>query len=718
MAEAVQFLLAQYVNDTDALVSETLQQQGTDTGASRQQTGLQGNGTLQPRRSVYKRGARSTTWHLIENENAGVTGSPNHVWPTVTEDHGPIMRRASWVEAPLPVHDVTTGGFGLPRTPLRVLSIGHGLRRDPHQYLIPEQQDIRTRQQQQQQQRLEYATEDQGQMAAAAAAAAVALSPADASTRGSVQSQGLAVLRAGAWGPRLPSGHRAARRVASRLQLNAGAALGSLLAEGLQQHPQYTSDGNGPDSPRPPPESTTVAATHGRERHTGDVDVWGPDTEVDILDTASGWLDVPYTAGKALQPAAAAVTALAGSDGSGAGAVRSPCFLPQPDCATASTVHAPAPLASTSLVESGPAAAVPPSAPAAQGMECNITSAAAAVADILWSSPDIIVAPETPDATGQAGAGFGRKAALTRSYSTAKVRGADGGADIDTRASGPHYHRSTLMRPRRPLSAHAGLLLPGKRGGDDGSAADVVDIAAAADADARRLSEETDFFESAATPGARAALRRAVSKELDWWIMSSQDYAHDTAAGGDGSVGLRRRRRHWQRGGGNDADGTPEAPWSSETVAAVVRTGSTFGAASGASSGFDHMEAQGRCFNDASSWQIMRRLAKRCSEWASVSKYLPVFLPSKGRDSWDVLLLLLLLYTAAVVPLQAGFEVVDHFVLDAMDWVIFGVFWVDICVQFRSAYISETGELVRNARQIARHYCHTWLLLDLASSLP
>jgi hypothetical protein len=36
----------------------------------------------------------------------------------------------------------------------------------------------------------------------------------------------------------------------------------------------------------------------------------------------------------------------------------------------------------------------------------------------------------------------------------------------------------------------------------------------------------------------------------------------------------------------------------------------------------------------------------------------------------------------------------------------------------RTAFVSLSGELVRDSRQIAAHYCRTWMALDVASSIP
>ncbi|KAG2426883.1 hypothetical protein HXX76_012670 [Chlamydomonas incerta] len=100
--------------------------------------------------------------------------------------------------------------------------------------------------------------------------------------------------------------------------------------------------------------------------------------------------------------------------------------------------------------------------------------------------------------------------------------------------------------------------------------------------------------------------------------------------------------------------------------------------------------------------------------------WLPMWTPSPGRSAWDVLVLLLLLFTAVEVPLEAGFpDQMGHIAgLAATHVAVLVVFWIDIVVQFRTAYVSDSGELVRDSGAVAAQYARTWLAPDLLSSLP
>ncbi|GIL57666.1 hypothetical protein Vafri_12844 [Volvox africanus] len=104
--------------------------------------------------------------------------------------------------------------------------------------------------------------------------------------------------------------------------------------------------------------------------------------------------------------------------------------------------------------------------------------------------------------------------------------------------------------------------------------------------------------------------------------------------------------------------------------------------------------------------------------WELMDKFLPVLMPSPWRTAWDAVLLVLLMFTAVVVPLEVGFPSAASTGLDKSHIAVLIVFWIDIVVQFRTAFVSSGGELVRGSRQIAAHYCRTWFFLDLGSSIP
>lgn len=44
--------------------------------------------------------------------------------------------------------------------------------------------------------------------------------------------------------------------------------------------------------------------------------------------------------------------------------------------------------------------------------------------------------------------------------------------------------------------------------------------------------------------------------------------------------------------------------------------------------------------------------------------------------------------------------------------------FVDIILNFRTTYVSQSGQVVYDARSIYLHYCTTWFFVDLIAALP
>lgn len=74
---------------------------------------------------------------------------------------------------------------------------------------------------------------------------------------------------------------------------------------------------------------------------------------------------------------------------------------------------------------------------------------------------------------------------------------------------------------------------------------------------------------------------------------------------------------------------------------------------------------------------------------------------TRGKATWDMFIIALVLYNAIFLPVDVAFSIVGP-VWGAIDWVIDGLFIVDIFINFRTARFDEHGELVADARNIAR----------------
>ncbi|XP_061598714.1 LOW QUALITY PROTEIN: potassium voltage-gated channel subfamily H member 8 [Cololabis saira] len=94
---------------------------------------------------------------------------------------------------------------------------------------------------------------------------------------------------------------------------------------------------------------------------------------------------------------------------------------------------------------------------------------------------------------------------------------------------------------------------------------------------------------------------------------------------------------------------------------------------------------------------------------------------STFKAGWDLLILLATFYVAVTVPYMVCF--IDD-VHDAIrgtivsDIVVEILFITDIIFNFRTSYVSKSGQVIFDARQICIHYLTTWFIIDLIAALP
>lgn len=91
---------------------------------------------------------------------------------------------------------------------------------------------------------------------------------------------------------------------------------------------------------------------------------------------------------------------------------------------------------------------------------------------------------------------------------------------------------------------------------------------------------------------------------------------------------------------------------------------------------------------------------------------------SKFKVIWNILMFLLIVYTAMVVPVRISFvdETTDAWLI--ADVVMDSLFMIDIFINFISAYEDDSGEIVKSRKRIAISYMKGWFLIDLCSSIP
>nr|XP_015831382.2 potassium voltage-gated channel subfamily H member 4a [Nothobranchius furzeri] len=99
---------------------------------------------------------------------------------------------------------------------------------------------------------------------------------------------------------------------------------------------------------------------------------------------------------------------------------------------------------------------------------------------------------------------------------------------------------------------------------------------------------------------------------------------------------------------------------------------------------------------------------------------------SVSKALWDWLILLATFYVAVTVPFNVCFvshnEGGDHSLISRStiwsDIAVEMLFMLDIILNFRTTYVSQSGQVVYDARSIYLHYCTTWFFVDLIAALP
>ena len=109
------------------------------------------------------------------------------------------------------------------------------------------------------------------------------------------------------------------------------------------------------------------------------------------------------------------------------------------------------------------------------------------------------------------------------------------------------------------------------------------------------------------------------------------------------------------------------------------------------------------------------------TEMISDSQRKAVLLPdSRFRNRWDVLMALLVIYTAVMVPIQLCYDDVETTMPQSMIFFeVFtdAIFLTDIYLNFRTAYV-EHARVCVDLRLIHRRYLSRWFGIDLCGSFP
>jgi hypothetical protein len=93
---------------------------------------------------------------------------------------------------------------------------------------------------------------------------------------------------------------------------------------------------------------------------------------------------------------------------------------------------------------------------------------------------------------------------------------------------------------------------------------------------------------------------------------------------------------------------------------------------------------------------------------------------SRLKINWDLVVIILSVYNSILIPYEFAYSMETNFLFDALDRIIDVFFFIDILINFRTAYVnSKTGELEMDGKQIAlRYILNGRFIVDLIASLP
>uniref|UniRef100_A0A3Q2VV05 Voltage-gated delayed rectifier potassium channel KCNH8 n=1 Tax=Haplochromis burtoni TaxID=8153 RepID=A0A3Q2VV05_HAPBU len=96
---------------------------------------------------------------------------------------------------------------------------------------------------------------------------------------------------------------------------------------------------------------------------------------------------------------------------------------------------------------------------------------------------------------------------------------------------------------------------------------------------------------------------------------------------------------------------------------------------------------------------------------------------STFKAGWDWLILLATFYVAVTVPYNVCFignddDLTRSTTVSDIPVCVFFLQLPDIVFNFRTTYVSKSGQVVFDARQICIHYLTTWFIIDLVAALP
>ncbi|XP_038048828.1 potassium voltage-gated channel subfamily H member 8-like isoform X2 [Patiria miniata] len=91
---------------------------------------------------------------------------------------------------------------------------------------------------------------------------------------------------------------------------------------------------------------------------------------------------------------------------------------------------------------------------------------------------------------------------------------------------------------------------------------------------------------------------------------------------------------------------------------------------------------------------------------------------STFKSIWDWLVLIATLYIAIVVPYNVAVKPQKHVVTTILDIMVEILFLTDIVINFTTSFVSKTGVVMYERKEIALHYAKTWFFIDILAAVP
>lgn len=88
------------------------------------------------------------------------------------------------------------------------------------------------------------------------------------------------------------------------------------------------------------------------------------------------------------------------------------------------------------------------------------------------------------------------------------------------------------------------------------------------------------------------------------------------------------------------------------------------------------------------------------------------------KSKWDTLITLVLIFTCMITPYRIAFVDEDDLTWVVINYVVDGLFLIDMILCFLTAFYTDEFELVEDRWVIAKTYMVGWFIIDFLAIFP